>query len=199
MGVLSAFGIGAIVGGVAVRVLVEEKIAKEYDESLASVTRAYETSLNQIQNEEGYVHFSDIQVEDRSANFGQRVVWDAKEKDEYVKQANVYHTPVVEDTTPVNVFVEGTPNQFGISYIEEEEFDEEDGRQKYSISMVIDPETMDVTFFCNGVEMGDWGVRLGPSIVTDFIEHVPHNLPNQILYVRNHQTDEDYEVVRELP
>lgn len=198
VGVLSAFGIGLVVGGTAVRILVEEKIAKEYDESVESITRAYEMALNNQPLTDKDMDF-DLEYNRVAMPDTEHVIWDPKDITEYEQKASTYHTPVVDDTTPVNVFVEGTPNQFGISYLEEEDFDEDDGRNKHHVTMVVDPETMDVTFFMMGQVIEDAFERLGPGIVGDFIEHVPHTLPNQILYVRNHQTDEDYEVVRELP
>ena len=54
------------------------------------------------------------------------------------------------------------------------------------------------SFYIDGQEINDWDEKLGDSILIDFYRLVPPGIA-QVLYVRNHKTDEDYEVVREIP
>lgn len=98
--------------------------------------------------------------------------------------------------TPVELFVDGGINDYGVSYIEEDEYFEEDGRFKGQIILVQDGNSP--TFFMDGVQIQDWAERVGDSIAVDFYNLVPPNAP-PILYVRNHKRDEDYEVTREIP
>lgn len=98
--------------------------------------------------------------------------------------------------TPEELFVSGGINDYGMSYIEEEEFFEENGNFKGQITLVQDGNSP--TFFMDGVQIQDWAERVGESIAVDFYNLVPPNAP-PILYVRNHARDEDYEVTREIP
>jgi hypothetical protein len=50
----------------------------------------------------------------------------------------------------------------------------------------------------DGEPISDWDQRIGDSILVDFFKLVPPGV-EPVLYVRNHRTDEDYEVVRVAP
>lgn len=108
---------------------------------------------------------------------------------------NPYHATQQEIDKP-RVEFSSEPNDAGISYIDEEEYLEEDGRFKGSVVIVMSAE--EPTFFMDGTLVADWEHMLGASIVQDFIAMVPPG-PNPILYVRNHNTDSDYELTPELP
>lgn len=109
---------------------------------------------------------------------------------------NPYHKAVAASATPHEMFVSGGINDYGVSYIEEEEYhDEDEGRFKGQIIMVWNDS--DPRFFMDGVLIDDWDKRLGDSIVVDFTRLVPPGA-GEVLYVRNHKTDEDYEVIREI-
>ena len=110
--------------------------------------------------------------------------------------ANDYHKAMAATTTDTDVFVNGGVNDYGISYIEEEEFLEEDGRFKGHITIVM--EETQPSFFMDGSQISDWDQRVGDSILVDFYKLVPPGV-TPVLYVRNHRTDEDYEVTREIP
>lgn len=119
---------------------------------------------------------------------------DAPEYINHYAKAVLMTDPVKE--TSIDMFVDGGINDYGISYIEEDEFDDENGNFKGHVALVL--EENNATFFMEGVEIKDWDERLGDSIIVDFYRLVPPNAP-PILYVRNHKRDEDYEVTRELP
>lgn len=109
---------------------------------------------------------------------------------------NTYHKAIAAVETPVELFVDGGVNDYGMSYIEEEEYEEEDGRYKGKIDILMDDHNP--IFMMDGQEIDDWDQRIGDSILVDFYRLVPPNV-DPILYVRNHRTDEDYEVVRVIP
>lgn len=110
------------------------------------------------------------------------------------KTQNDYDKAIAATETPVEVFVAGGINDYGISYIEEEDFqDEEDGRYKGRIDIMMDDHQP--IFLMDGAQIDDWDKRLGDSILVDFYKLVPPGV-DPILYVRNHRTGEDYEVVQ---
>lgn len=110
---------------------------------------------------------------------------------------NPYHSGFTPTETPSDVFLSGEVNIHGISYLEEEEYLEEDGRFKGVVTLVMDPN--DPKFFMAGEELENWAECLGPSIITDFMDYVPSGTLNPVLYVRNNKTDCDYSVSPELP
>lgn len=122
-----------------------------------------------------------------------------EDEDEPVEYINHYKKALekteIQDT-PVELFVDGGINDYGMSYIEEEEYFEENGNFKGQVTLVQDGNSP--TFFMDGVQIQDWAERVGESIAVDFYNLVPPNAP-PILYVRNHARDEDYEVTREIP
>lgn len=109
---------------------------------------------------------------------------------------NPYHIAVSAKETPVEQFVDGGINDYGMSYIEEEDYQEDDGRAKEQIVILMDEHNP--IFLQDGAEIRDWDERVGDSILVDMFRFCPPGKP-QILYVRNHKTDVDYEVVREQP
>jgi hypothetical protein len=91
------------------------------------------------------------------------------------------------------MFVAGGVNDYGVSYIEEEDYLDEDGRFKGKIDIIMDDHNP--VFLMDGQPIDDWDKRVGDSILVDFYKLVPPGV-DPVLYVRNHRTDEDYEVVR---
>ena len=110
---------------------------------------------------------------------------------------NAYHKAVEAMETPVETFVDGGVNDYGVSYIEEEDFlDSDDGRFKGHIEIILGGN--EPTFMMDGEEIDDWDERVGDSILVDMFNRCPPGT-SDALYVRNHRTDEDYEVVRVTP
>lgn len=109
---------------------------------------------------------------------------------------NRYSKALELDETKTEIFVDGGINDYGVSYLEQEDYEDEDGRPKYRIDLIMD--NSDAIFLMDGEQIHDWDQRLGDSILVDFYKHVPPGTDG-ILYVRNHRTDEDYEVVRVTP
>lgn len=105
---------------------------------------------------------------------------------------NPYHKTVEATATSHEMFVEGGVNDYGVSYIEEEDYLDDDGRFKGKIDIMMDDQTP--VFLMDGTPIDDWDKRVGDSILVDFYKLVPPGI-DPVLYVRNHRTDEDYEVV----
>lgn len=109
---------------------------------------------------------------------------------------NDYHKAMAAVETPHEVFVSGGVNDYGVSYIDEEEYYDENGNVKEQIAILIDDHNP--RFMMSGIEISDWDVRVGASILVDFYKlTVPGK--DRVLYVRNHRTGEDYEVIQEIP
>jgi hypothetical protein len=109
---------------------------------------------------------------------------------------NPYHTAVAAMETAPETFVAGEPTQYGMAYIEEEEYQEDDGRLKEQIVILMNEH--EPVFLQDGAEIRDWNERVGDSILIDMFRYCPPG-QRQVLYVRNLATDVDYEVVRDTP
>lgn len=194
-----SFGVGVVVGVLAVKTRLEQA----YREKSESLERVYQMRNEKIGTiHEVYHTDAGVFVEgeivdskrDEPAVDGERIDDVVVTQDEPVK--NDYHKAFEAVQTPVEMFVEGGVNDYGVSYIEEEDFEDEDGRVKNRVDLMInDHETI---FMMDGVQIADWDNRLGDSILVDFYRLVPPGV-EPVLYVRNHRTDEDYEVVRVEP
>lgn len=196
---------GGVVLGIAI---TEEKARKKYEEANASYRRAVElaqtlqgekpvaTEAELEEDEPLFQHVSESgEVTDITPGTMPNV-WGGTLKIIPEEERNQYHKAVSATETPHNLFVDGAVNDYGVSYIEEEEYQEDDGRYKGQLTLVIsdgEPE-----FFMDGVMIEDWDERVGQSIVVDFTQLVPPGV-NPVLYVRNHTRDEDYEVILESP
>lgn len=180
MGVGAAFGIGALLGFLVGSEWRQSKLQKSYEESLASHKRAIEISMRDISDDEEIRVGGEITV----ASTGELDPNTYREAQEAVQ------------ATDFDTFVEGGINDYGISYIEEEEYFEEDGREKYQITIMMDD--VQPLFIMDNQPIDDWDSRIGQSILVDFYKLVPPGI-DPVLYVRNHERDEDYEVTREVP
>lgn len=109
---------------------------------------------------------------------------------------NPYHTAVAAVDTPADIFAQGTVMDNGISYIEDEEYESEDGHEKFHVDVIMNDDAP--IFLLDGVPIEDWNELLGESILIDMFTKCPPGIP-AILYVRNHKLLHDYEVVRVEP
>lgn len=198
VGVTSAFAAGGLIGVALGIILTEDKYRSEYRASAESYRRAMELARDGVKPEAPVETEEELEVEEKVPNTSVEEIAVVTGDIQPYKPAdtNPYHTAVNAKDTPVELFVSGGVNDYGISYIEEEEYQEDDGRFKGQITIVMDEHNP--TFFMDGVSITDWDERVGDSILVDFYKLVPPNVP-PVLYVRNHKTDEDYEVIRELP
>jgi hypothetical protein len=184
-------GVGLLAGSVGYLIGVydvEAKFRREYEESarIRAHAQARATEKHVVLEEDPEVHL------ERSPSLPAQSVLPFENN----LSANDYHKAMAATETGTDLFVEGGINDYGISYLEEEEYMEEDGRFKGQITIVM--EDTQPSFFMDGKQISDWDQRVGDSILVDFYKLVPPGVP-PVLYVRNHRTDEDYEVLREIP
>jgi len=196
LGGVGLFVGGAITGWVACRVAVEGKVRSEYQESSDAFQNAMR--LSRIVEPEAPADNEDIDifegiVENVVTEGGEIIV---ESPIEGVVVENNYHKAISAVETGVEVFVDGGINDYGMSYIEEEDYLDEDGRFKGKIDIMMDEHNP--IFIMDGQPIDDWDARIGDSILVDFFKLVPPGA-DDVLYVRNHRTDEDYEVVRVVP
>jgi hypothetical protein len=197
-GVASAFGLGTVVGGLVVRVILEKKMRDNPVEKIVF----YQTNINgdkpaETEEELEGFDFNEVAVPPAEKPFFEQKA----EVDEIVVMANEpvqndYHRAVAASETPIDLFVSGGVNDYGVSYIEEEDYLEEDGRYKGHIDIIMDE--YNPVFLMDGQQIHDWDKKVGDSILVDFFTKVPPGA-DDVLYVRNHRTEEDYEVVRVNP
>lgn len=214
VGVTSALGLGGILGFIAGWAALEERTHQKYEaqyaEAQASMQRAYEMALNddrdqaieRIDSVRGDTVLGTIEVTSNDDGVQATVtsmtaaglqVFDPQNPAQFTPETqNPYHVAVQAPATPIEMFVGGQPNAEGISYVEDEEYLEDDGRLKQRIEILID-ETNPI-FFLDGIPIDDWAARVGSSILADMYERTPPGV-EAVLYVRNHRTEEDYEVV----
>jgi len=220
IGVTAAFAAGGLIGTAFGIVLTEQKARIKYEEQSASMMRAFEQARKVEQHitvevpakEEDEL---DIDLERNAVavpgptDHVQEMIDKGSDPPPAPKQTpgmptvihqpaedNPYHTAIAAQETTPELFVSGGVNDYGVSYIEEEEYEEEDGRVKKQIILMMDEHNP--VFMMDGQKINDWDARVGDSIVVDFYKFVPPNTA-QVLYVRNHETDIDYEVVRQQP
>lgn len=207
LGVGSAFAIGVITGVAGVRVDLERKLRKEYAEREEIMQSAYEKALEMGLAEKekptrvlDEVELLELSLDETPNAFGEGILTvggDIVEKGEPEETTvNPYHKTVEATATSHEMFVDGGINDYGVSYIEEEDYQDDDGRFKGKIDILMDDHNP--IFLMDGTPIDDWAERVGDSILVDFYKLVPPGV-EPILYVRNHKTDEDYEVVQVSP
>lgn len=186
----AGLGIGYAIGSV----VTDNRLAAEYQESARSYRRAMDMTRSVNLDESPVESEAELAVDASGTHVE---VFDINKVSFKPAQANPYHVAPIIPDEPVGVVPDGQPNEHGIAYIEEDDFAEADGRFKGLITIVMDPR--EPTFFMDGQMIDDWANRLGPNIVADFRAMVPTGILNPTLYVRNFNTDEDYEVTPEHP
>lgn len=215
---LGGIAVGSFAAGFATcRLWLEAQLREELDTSIEAAKRAYEMAAEAaekkvdgpvdkphdwlataVANDEVLVNarLHSISLDHTPNAFGGTVEVIGEISDAVPEIMSVheldYEKAVAAVETPVDVFVSGGVNDYGISYIEDVEFHEEDGRYKYHIDILMDEHVP--IFLMEGMQIEDWDQRLGDSILVDFYRLVPPGV-NPVLYVRNNQSGEDYEVV----
>lgn len=182
----------------------ERRARKQYAEAEEHLKTAYEKALEiQVKlvlqeanngpfpTEDDLKGEPEIQEADGAAEDGS--IAPDEDIPEYV---NPYAKALEEARNPGPIHIDGAISDYGVSYIEEEEWDEDNGFFKGQVTLVYDGDSP--AFFMDGVQIRDWEDRIGASIVADFYSMIPPGAP-AVLYVRNHKRDEDYEVAREIP
>lgn len=207
LGVGSAFAAGVISGVAGVRISLEKKLRKEYAEREEMMQHAYEQALelglDQAAEEPAdeevklvtEIDLLEISLDETPNAFGEGLLTVGgdiiKEGESEETTVNPYHK-AVESAALQEALEDGS-----VSYIDEEDYLDEDGRFKGKIDILINGD-QDPIFLMDGQPIDDWEKRVGETILVDFYKLVPPGT-EPILYVRNNRTDEDYEVVRLAP
>lgn len=191
------FGTGLGIGFIFGHEYKRHEMAENYRESAKSLQRVIEREQNRQGRlvEDGFMPVAGSLVErlDQVEEAIAPMITPVQEE----HSTNDYHKAVAAMETDFETFVDGGVNDYGMSYIDEEDYlDEGDGRDKLQI--VIHISEFEPIFTMGGVQIDDWDKRVGDSILVDFYKLVPPGV-EPVLYVRNHRTDEDYEVIREAP
>lgn len=204
VGVSAAFGAGTLIGIGLGAILTEDKFRKEYKESTASFQRAMELVHKAPQSEPPAESEEEL-VRSDDKKLDVTITVDTEKFAEGVEKAkeevhNITGLPASEfkpqAENPYHVALEKPAASW--TYLEAEDYEEEDGRYKGQITILPDDETQQPIFIENGIQISNWEEKIGGSILRDFYTMVkPGQAP--VLYVRNNVTDEDYEVIREMP
>lgn len=201
VGVSAAFGAGTLIGIGVGTLLVEKKLKAEYDEATKAHWRVVQSVKIDAEtpalNEEDLIHIRPTRTaEDGTIMLEGGPIESVAEEKEPIQlvtapaqTTNPYHTAVQQTAGPAGIF----------SYAElsEEDYYDEDGRAKEQITMVFtDGEPI---FFKDGAELdvSDAMDMVGGTIVDDMRKAVGEG--NPVLYLRNNQTETDYEVLFEQP
>jgi hypothetical protein len=80
-----------------------------------------------------------------------------------------------------------------ISYIDPEDYEEDDGRAKEQITIFMTGDGEPI-FVMDGEQIDNWADLVGEHILVDFYKMVPPSAEDRVLFVRNNIRDEDYEV-----
>lgn len=179
---------GAGIGYAWAQAEAETKARKKYEAYSASLSRAMELARQQIaekpatSEEELDTIFSD----DKELTVGGEMVVEVPiATPDYIAAATQYAS---QDTFVPEM-------EYSISYIEDEEYNDDDGRPKEQISILMGSDAVPL-FMQDGQVIEDWAEKIGDSILVDFYKRVPPGA-ERVLYVRNSARDEDYEVIQE--
>jgi len=202
VGVSAAFGAGTIIGIGLGTLLVEKKLKEEYKEATASHWRAVQAAKIDAETPEldevDLIHIRPtVQTEDGTIMLEGGPIQSVKE--EVPETVEVLVKPTQTDN-PYHTAVRQTPsNGVYASYtvLSEEDYYDEDGRVKEQITMLFSDN--EPIFFMNGAELEVATAMdmVGSTIVDDMRNSVRSGSP--IIYMRNNQTEVDYEVLFEQP
>lgn len=201
VGVSAAFAAGGLIGAAIGVILTEDKYRKEYQEAAASMRHAME--LARVINAEVVETPAETEEE---LDEGETILVspDAIEVPEEQEADKPYDAAgglvAIEDFKPSHVnpyheAVHALDQDPTWSYIEEEEYQDDDGNDKSQITIIMDEHNP--IFLENGGQIGDWAEKIGDNILRDFYVLAPPS-ETQVLFVRNNTTDTDYEVIKEI-
>ena len=192
--------VGFVLGGLIVRFAVEESLNRKYKEKGDLLGRVYQDLMNDLDASEKqdkvYELFDEV-VEGVVKTRYEEIAKTYLPEPAYVGLTEVTKLhDELEVSTPVERFLDevaSTVSENGISYIEEEEFMEDDGRSKERVDFMIDTNLP--YFFIDGMPVDNWTELLGGSLLVDFWTLTPPG-DGAVFYVRNHLNNTDYEVIQ---
>jgi hypothetical protein len=201
VGVSAAFGAGTIIGIGLGTLLVEKKLKDEYEASSAAMRRAYEAA--RIDAETPSLTEEDLIVLKPKGDTIELVVDGQTEPIVVHEVPEIITDTVVQPTQSDNPYhdavTQTATNGIYASFavLEESDYYDEDGRTKEQLTMIFsDGEPV---FFKDGaeIEVSDAMDMVGSTIVDDMRNAVREGTP--VLFMRNNQTDTDYEVLFDQP
>jgi len=186
VGVSAAFSAGTLIGVALGIILSEEKQKAKYTEATGSFIRAMELARSQeppkvVEIDDG-IELTDILPK---REVPATAIKQADVEDFKPKESNPYHEA---KSNPAPSW----------TYLEQEDYEDDDGRFKGQI-IIMPNEEGQAVFVENDIEISDWETKIGSNILRDFYALVPPNSNPPVLYVRNNLTDEDYEVIKQVP
>lgn len=209
VGVISAFGAGTLIGAGVTRILVEEKLKREYKESAASQRRAWEAARidaeTPVDLTSGTIHVVRHDAEGTRFDGDSRLLVGPILEKAADEPLAVVPPPAPAPVAPASLSENNTywdsstvdrgPVMVSFAELDEEDYMEEDGRDKQQITMVfVDGAPQ---FFQEGKEIDNAFDLVGGTIVDDMRASVGRGEP--VLWIRNNHTEIDYEVVFEQP
>lgn len=198
VGVSAAFGAGTLIGIGVGTLLVEKKLKQEYAEATAAHWRVVQAVKIDAETPVHTEEELDV-VHLRPAPEAGSVVLEGGPITS-VKEEKVVAPvgPLPQTNNPYHTAVNRT-NEVYASYAElsEEDYQEDDGRVKEQLTMLFSDN--EPIFFHNGqeIETSDAMDMVGSTIVDDMRKAVGDGSP--FLWIRNNQTEVDYEVIFEQP
>lgn len=200
VGVTAAFAAGGLIGVAIGIIATEDKFRKEYQESSESLRRAMELA-RQVKQEPEAPAEEEGELLVSPMTFEPAQVEETEEHKDDLPFDPAGGLVLVQDfapqmENPYHKAVEGVQENPSFELIEEEDFHGDNGRLIAQITITMDDHNP--LFFENGMECKDWEVKIGENILRDFYVLCPPGTA-QVLFVRNHTNDTDYEVIREMP
>lgn len=196
--VLGGISIGVGIGTQWARVELDRYYRKKGEEFVSQQYRAMQAAWTDrteveapVQSEEELAH---VVVDENGAGYSSLDRPDLSpdaivvggeallEQADYNAQAAQYATPDMLD---------------GISYITEDDYNEEDGNEKEQITIQLGGD--ETVFIHGGYAIENWEELIGETILIDFFRKFQPHDKERVLYVRNHRRGEDYEVWQTTP
>lgn len=197
VGVSSAFGAGVIIGIGAGILLTEKKLKEEYLESTKSYRRALEAARidaeTPVNLESDLVH-----LQPHNPDAVQLQEWSG----ESINDKPSLMAITDKGPHPANPYwdakaVAGEVNILAYAELNEDDWEDANGNRKEQLTMIYSDN--EAIFFKDGeeIELSDAMDMVGGTIVDDMREAVREGRP--VVWVRNNQTDTDFEVIFEQP
>lgn len=156
------------------RAMQDAFMAREKGESPVEHEHELETGIGGID-----ITVPDEWVKEVETTGGEAVL----EPDEYQKATADYMVPGVTNS---------------IAYISEDEYNEDDGNAKEQITIFLQAGQEEPLFVLGGDTIQNWSELIGDTILVDFFRMFAPTETERVLYVRNHERGEDYEVFQAM-
>lgn len=192
---LVSFGAGVGLGTLIAGALIKKKLLEDVEFQIETLENTYRAALA-LRDAEANIRADVVKAKEVIQEAQETVEKMAESVVDEAPRPNPYHETLeamVADQIEPNI--EGGLGDYSVSYIDEEEFEDGEGF-KGRIEIIM--SNGDPVFMMNDQPLDDWESLIGNSILIDMHRLCPPGA-QAVLYVRNHQLDEDYEVIRVEP